>query len=200
VRPAERYGTSHVPGSLHVGLSGQFASWAGTLLPADTEVVLIAESDRDAEQARMRLTRVGIESVAGVLSGGVEAWAESGRPVASVEQIGAGELSRRLEAGEPIGVLDVRRPGEVETGRISGSRTIPLHELASAGTRLDVFDRTAPLAAICAGGYRSAIATSVLERAGFLRVANVVGGMAAWTGAGLETSVPANAPTPAAAG
>ncbi len=190
VRPPEQYGEGHIPGSLHVGLSGQFASWAATLIPADAEIVLVAEDVDTAVQARMRLARVGVENVSGVLAGGVEAWAGSGRPLASVEQIAPEELARRVSCGVAVGILDVRRPGEVETGRIARSRTVPLHELASASS-LAALDRENPIAAVCAGGYRSAIATSVLERAGFLRIANVVGGMAAWSKAGLETEVPA---------
>lgn len=188
VRTSEAYGSGHVPGSLHVGLSGQFASWAGTILPAEAFVVLVAESEEDAEQARTRLARVGIENVAGYLAGGTPAWSASGRPLAATEQIGPAELARRLAAHEISELIDVRRAGEVESGKIAEARPVPLHELAARVSRdLSGIDRAAPLATICAGGYRSSIASSVLERSGFHRLANVVGGMAAWKDAGLAT-------------
>ena len=188
VRPAEDYGRGHVPGSLHMGLSGQFASWAGTLLPALASVVLVARNVEDALQARMRLARVGMENVAGYLAGGVDAWAASGRPLAATEQIDGAELSLRLASGGSVELFDVRRPGETETGTIAGARPVPLHELSDRIARdFAGLDRSLPIATICASGYRSLIATSVLERAGFQRLANVVGGMAAWRSEGRET-------------
>lgn len=115
----------------------------------------------------------------------MDAWLASGRPLASTEQIDVSELGRRLDAGVQR-VVDVRRPGERESARIDGSIPIPLHQLAS---RVGELDRSAPVATICAGGYRSAIAASVLERAGFTKTTNVVGGMDAWTVSGLPTRV-----------
>jgi rhodanese-related sulfurtransferase len=183
-RPAAQYGTGHLPGSVHIGLSGQFASWAGTLLAPDSPIILIAEDEERVAEARTRLARVGIENVAGYLSGGILAWHESGRPLASTEQISVDELARRLEAGEMKQLVDVRRPGEWTAGHIDKAKHLPLHELAARASELD---READVTAICAGGYRSSMATSLLERAGFARVINVIGGMAAWGAAGLET-------------
>ena len=141
----------------------------------------------------MRLARVGIESVAGYLEGGVAAWSASGRRLATTEQIDVTELHRRLSAAGEGGpkVLDVRRAAEREAGRIEPALASPLHELA--GLIPDI-DREAPVAAICGGGYRSSIAVSLLERAGFRRLVDVTGGMAAWTSAGFETVPEASAP------
>jgi rhodanese-related sulfurtransferase len=182
VRGADEFGEGHVPGSLHIGLSGQFASWAGAILPADAPIVLVAADAADAGQARMRLARVGIENVAGWLSGGTKSWSGSGRALAATEQIDVAELRRRM-GSQTAWLLDVRRPAERENARIQDAVPVPLNELPSRTAELD---RAAPVAAICAGGYRSSIASSVLERAGFTRVANVVGGMDAWTESGLE--------------
>ncbi|MDQ6891154.1 MAG: MBL fold metallo-hydrolase [Acidobacteriota bacterium] len=182
VRDAAEFGRGHLPGAFQIGLSGQFASWAGAILPADAAIVLVAEDAESAAQARMRLTRVGIENVAGYLGGGVEAWRASGRALSTTEQIDVSELQRRI-GSRSAWLLDVRRPAERETARIADAIGVPLNELPARTAELD---RAAPVAAICAGGYRSAIATSVLERAGFSRVANVVGGMDAWTTSGLD--------------
>ena len=184
VRPPDVYGASHVAGSFQIGLSGQFATWAGTVLPPRVPVILVAADRKAAEEARMRLARVGVEDVAGYLDGGAPAWARSGRPVGETEQIDVAELQKRLSEGVPLDVLDVRRPGEWQSGRIERARGISLHELAARTAELD---SGAPVAAICAGGYRSSIATSLLERAGFRKITNVVGGMTAWSGAGFET-------------
>jgi glyoxylase-like metal-dependent hydrolase (beta-lactamase superfamily II)/rhodanese-related sulfurtransferase len=182
-RTAAEYGTAHLPGSLQIGLSGQFASWAGSLLAPEVPIVLVAEDPEHAREARTRLARVGLENVVGSLEGGVAAWEKSGRPLASTEQITVDELDRRLKDGA-LRVLDVRRPMEWQAGHIAEARHLPLNELPS---RAGEIERAEPLALVCAGGYRSSIATSVLEREGFRRLTNVVGGMTAWDTAGLET-------------
>jgi rhodanese-related sulfurtransferase len=182
-RTAAEYGTAHLPGSLQIGLSGQFASWAGSLLPPEVPIVLVAEDPERAREARTRLARVGLENVVGSLDGGVAAWEKSGRPLASTEQITVDELDRRLKEGG-LHVVDVRRPMEWQAGHIAEARHLPLNELPS---RAGEIEKAEPLALVCAGGYRSSIATSVLEREGFRRLTNVVGGMTAWGTAGLET-------------
>ena len=95
------------------------------------------------------------------------------------------ELRARLAEGADLQVLDVRRPAEWRAGHIAGAVHIPLNELPARAGELD---REAPVAIICASGYRSSIATSVLERAGLPAVINVVGGMNAWNGAKYEVS------------
>lgn len=181
VRPAADYGAGHVAGSVHIGLTGQFASWAGTLLPPDAPIVLVAADETSAREARMRLARVGLERIAGFVSGGFEAWRSAGGGTARTDQIDVAELKRRLAAGQGGPVVDVRRPGEVRAGRIESARPIPLHELAQRTRELD---SARPVTTVCAGGYRSSIATSLLERAGFSETTNVTGGMGAWYQAG----------------
>jgi len=181
-RPSAQYGTGHVPGSVHIGLSGQFASWAGTLLSPQTPIILVTEDRERVAEARTRLARVGLENVVGYLDGGILAWHQSGRRLASTEQITVDELSRRIASGDAAQVLDVRRPGEWKAGHIGEASHLPLHELQKESGRLE---RQSPVAIICASGFRSSIATSLLERAGFSRVTNVVGGMNAWHAASL---------------
>ncbi|HEV8267039.1 MAG TPA: MBL fold metallo-hydrolase [Thermoanaerobaculia bacterium] len=184
-RSAEAFGRAHVPGSLHIGLSGQFAAWAGTILGLAERLVVVAEDPRRAQEARTRLARVGIENVAGFLEGGVEAWSASGRPIGQVEQIDAATLEARLSSDAPPLVLDVRRPAEWDAGRIAGARLLPLSTFSEeASTSKDVLAAPA-LAVQCRSGYRSSIASSLLLRAGARRVANVTGGLDAWEKAGL---------------
>ena len=181
-RPSAAYGTGHVPGSIHIGLSGQFASWAGTLISPSAPIVLVTEDTDRVTEARTRLARVGLENVVGFLDGGILAWHQSGRRLAATEQIAVDELSRRIAAGEAAQILDVRRPGEWTAGHIAQASHRPLHELEAHARELD---RNSSVAIICASGFRSSIATSLLERAGFPRVTTVVGGMNAWNAANL---------------
>jgi rhodanese-related sulfurtransferase/glyoxylase-like metal-dependent hydrolase (beta-lactamase superfamily II) len=183
-RPAAQFGAGHVPGSLHIGLSGQFASWAGSLIPIDRAIVLVAEDAERVAEARTRLARVGLENVVGYLEGGILAWDRAGRALARTEQIGVDELHERIRERADLAVLDVRRPGEWQGGHIPGARHLPLDKLPALAETLT---KNQPLAVICAGGFRSSIATSLLEQRGFDRITNVIGGMGAWKAGGLET-------------
>ncbi len=183
-RPAAQYGAGHVPGSLHIGLSGQFASWAGALISPQVPIVLVAEEEDQVREARTRLARVGIENVAGYLAGGILEWDRAGLPLATMEQMSVEELDARIREGRAK-VLDVRRPGEWQAGHIAGALHVPLNTLADGAAALP---KDEPLAVICAGGFRSSIATSVLEQQGFTKITNVVGGMAAWRNANLDVA------------
>ncbi len=176
-RSSAEYGTAHVEGSLQIGLSGQFASWAGALVAPETPLIVVTDDPALVGEARTRLARVGLENVAGFLEGGVLAWDAAGRPLARTEQITVDELRERLREDPDFQLVDVRRPAEWQAGHIPQAVSMPLHRLAELARSLD---RKRPVTAICAGGYRSSIGTSVLERLGFRRVTNVVGGMAAW--------------------
>ena len=178
-----QFGNGHVPGSLNIGLSGQFASWAGSLIAPEKPIVLVTEEEGQVAEARLRLARVGLENAAGYLAGGVLAWHDSGYTLATTEQITVDELRRRLEEDSVRELVDVRRPGEWQAGHIARARHIPLNTLAS---RVAELDSGKPVTAICAGGYRSSIATSLLEQSGFSRITNVIGGMTAWNNARYE--------------
>ena len=183
-RGAESYAQSHPAGALHVSLDGQYASWVGTLVRPDQDLVLLAEPAR-AEEAVMRLARVGYERIVGLVEGGCERWRAEGLPVASMAEIAA----ESLRPGER-GVLDVRRPGEWDRFHLAGATSIPLAQLPK---RLAELDRQTGWTLVCASGYRSVIAASVLERAGFTSLRNVLGGMDAYVRAGLPVEVTAGA-------
>ena len=176
VRPGEQFAAGHVPGSVNIALSGQFASWAGALLGLAARPVLIAESQEAVEEARMRLARVGLEDARGYLKGGIEAWKQAGLPLAELPQLNVDALSDRLQ-GNNLQVLDVRREPEWEAGHIDGAVWWPLDNFKIAPPEID---RNIPVAVHCKGGYRSMIACSLLQRAGFQNVINIVGGFDAW--------------------
>jgi hydroxyacylglutathione hydrolase len=182
VRPSAAFGTGHVPSAVNIGLSGQFASWAGALLPAGRPLVIVADDEEGVREATLRLARVGLENIAGYLDGGLAAWAASARPVATLPQVTVDELRARLGEDRDLVVLDVRRAGEHASGHVPGARNLPLDRLEREVSALDAARETA---VVCAGGYRSAAGASLLERQGFRRLLNVVGGTTAWIQAGL---------------
>jgi rhodanese-related sulfurtransferase len=179
-RPSAQYGTAHIPGSIHIGLGGQFASWAGSLIRFETPIVIVAESESSAIEARTRLARVGLDRVEGYLGGGILEWSRAGLPLAAVEQISVEELQHRLESGLVDKTLDVRKDPEWNGGHILNAIHAPLSHLKE---QISGIPKDARIAVLCAGGFRSSIATSLLEQSGFTRVSNVVGGMAAWNSA-----------------
>jgi hydroxyacylglutathione hydrolase len=183
VRPGEEFVAGHVPGSVNIALGGQFASWAGTVLGLSAHPVLIAASREQMEEARLRLTRVGIEVLDGYLDGGVEAWKLAGFPVSTISQMSVGELEEQLRSHQ-VQVLDVRREPEWDAGHIESAHWWPLDNFRISPPEID---HDAPIAVHCKGGYRSMIASSLLQRAGFNHVINVVGGLDAWQQAELPT-------------
>ena len=181
-RPAAEFGAGHVPGALNVGLGGQFATWAGSLIRPEEKIVLVADDEAKVDEAVMRLARVGLETVVGYLDGGMSAWREAGFETATVEQISVEDLRNRLDEEADLQVLDVRRAAEYDAGHVPGARLSTLAALAS--DPLDGLDPARPVAVICAGGYRSSAATSLLAPRGFRRLLNVAGGTAAYVNAG----------------
>ena len=186
VRPTDQFAAGHVPGSINITLSGQFASWAGAVLGLSSRPVLIADTEDQLTEARMRLARVGIEDLCGYLDGGVEGWKCAGFELAQLPQMTVHELSSRLGKGD-LRVLDVRRQGEWDAGHIADADWYPLDRFKAA---LPAVERDATIAVHCKSGYRSMIAASLLQRAGY-NVINVIGGFDAWEQAQLPKAATA---------
>ncbi len=182
-RPAMQFAVAHVPGSIHIALTGQYASWAARILGLDTRLIIVGEDPEHVRESQLRLARVGVENVAGYLSDGVTGWIKNGFELEYIPQVTVQEFIelREQEPGR-IAVLDVREPGELSGGVIEKSVHIPLGELKS---RTGELGRAKLLVVHCKGGYRSSIATSLLRRAGFRDIANLIGGFDAWKTAGL---------------
>jgi rhodanese-related sulfurtransferase len=176
VRDATEWAGAHLVGSLDIGLGGQFATWAGTLLDRDRPIVLIAEPGRESEAAT-RLGRIGFDHVLGYLAGGMQALAARPERVRTAERWTAMALAEVLASPDAPTLLDVRNDGERQAKRIAGSLHIPLAKLQSRRGEIPT-DR--PIVVHCAGGYRSMIAASMLEREGFISVSDLVGGIGAW--------------------
>lgn len=179
VRPAEAFAAGFLPGSLNVPLGNSFLGWAGSVIPADRDLVLIATPAlrAPAEHAARELRLIGIDRVLGVLA--PERLATPGAPLGTLPSMPAIAMEDQSRRG--VTVLDVRTRSEWNEGHLPGARLIPLPELAS---RLDELRGLGPIAVHCQGGSRSAVAASVLRAAGFDDVINVEGGYSAWLRAG----------------
>jgi hydroxyacylglutathione hydrolase len=175
-RPAMQFAVAHVPGSMHIALSGQYASWAARILGLDQRIILVGEDADHLRESQMRLARVGIENVHAYLEDGIGGWIAAGYELDYIPQLSVQEFAELLD-NENVTVLDVREAGEVSSAAIDGSTRIPLGQLAN---HVNELSRDRLLVVHCKGGYRSSIATSILRRAGFRDIANLTGGFDAW--------------------
>ncbi len=182
IRSATDFGAGHVPGSVNIGLGGQFAMWAGSLIPLNAAIVLIADTGAQIDESVVRLARVGIENVNGYLEGGVQSWREAGLSLEAIPQMSVMELNEQL-ANSELQIVDVRRPGEYVNGHVPRAFNAPLASLDKSLGPLPL-EKNKPTAVICAGGYRSSAAASLLQKQGFSNLLNVSGGTGAWVNAG----------------
>lgn len=179
VREPDRYACGHLRGSINIGLGGQFATWAGTVLEQERPIVLIAEPGRESEAA-LRLGRIGFDQIQGFLARGMEALADRPDLLVQTERLSAQEICAERANAKPACVLDVRTPREWAASHIAGSINIPLSRLRE---HIAEIPRDRPLVVQCAGGYRSSIAASLLAQHGFAPLSEMAGGLAAWQAA-----------------
>ncbi len=179
VRDPDEFSKAHLAGSINIGLGGQYATWAGTLLNREKPIVLIANPGREQEAAT-RLGRIGFDHLAGFLQDGVNALELRPELVEGTDRIAPAELAEALASSNPPLVLDVRAPREYQAKRIEGSLNLPLNHLEE---RLNELPRDRKIVVHCAGGYRSSIAVSVLQKHHIKNLAELSGGMAAWQAA-----------------
>ena len=163
--------------------------WAGTLIPLTAPIAIVADSESQVAEAQMRIARVGIENVKGYLAGGVEEWVRAGLELATVPQISVDELSTLALENSSLQILDVRREPEYASGHVPRAVPAPLSTLSQTLSNLPL-DPAKPTAVICAGGFRSSAATSILEQKGFANLLNVTGGTTAWITAGHPIEIP----------
>jgi len=182
VREPASFGRGHVPGSFGIGLGPDLAVWASWVVPYDAPLLIVAADDGLVGEARAWLARVGLDRVEGFLAGGLHAWTDAGFQTRTLERIDPPALAARLERGD-IRVLDVRSGAEWSAGRIPGAIHVMAARLSGELDPLRADGRE--LAVVCAEGYRSTVAASLLSRAGFERVLNVEAGMNGWVAADL---------------
>lgn len=175
-REPEEFASAHLAGSTNIGLSGQYATWAGTILNREKPIVIIANPGRETESA-VRLGRIGFDNVAGYLKDGMQSLASRPDLTKTSERFSPPLAAEVLASQRAPQLVDVRTPGEREQKFIAGSVGMPLTHLLERSTELD---KQQSVVIYCAGGYRSSIAASLLQQAGFSNVNEIAGGLAAW--------------------
>jgi hydroxyacylglutathione hydrolase len=181
VRDAAEYAKGHLAGSINIGLGGQYATWAGTVLDRAKPIVIIAEPGREQEAA-LRLGRIGFDHVKGFLQGGMAALADRPDLVWPTERVTAPMVAAELASADPPLLVDIRNPREWAAKHIDGSVNIPLNHLQE---RIAEIPRNRRIAVHCAGGYRSSIGASILHQYGITNLIEMAGGLAAWDAAKL---------------
>ena len=180
-RDADSFARGFLPGAVFIGLDGRFASWAGTVLAPDKELVLICEPGKEREAAT-RLGRIGYDQVLGFLEAPLSVMEEHSS-LQTIQRVGPRELASLLAEDEDFAVIDVRGEGEFESGRIKGAGNLPLQ-------RHDELVLEAPVEGRhvlhCQGGYRSLIAASLIAQRTGAPLMDLVGGFEAWEEAGLD--------------
>lgn len=180
-RDADEFAAAHLKGSINIGLVGQYATWAGTVLNRTHPIVIIADPGAE-NQSAIRLGRIGFDHVAGYLQDGLHSLKSRPELIAFTERLSAPFAAELLSSSVPPLAIDVRAPREREQNHIEGSMSIPLSHLEE---HLKTLPRDRSLLVYCAGGYRSSIAASLLQRDGFDSVGEIAGGLAAWESAKL---------------
>jgi hydroxyacylglutathione hydrolase len=180
-RDPEMFAASHLAGSINIGLGGQFATWAGTVLDREHLIVIIAMTGRETEAA-LRLGRIGFDHIAGYLNDGLHSLSSRPDLIATTTRLSAPLAAECLSSSTPPALVDIRAPREREQKHIAGSLSVPLNHLAE---HLDQLPADRALLVYCAGGYRSSIAASLLQSRGFSNVSEIAGGIAGWEAANL---------------
>ncbi|RYY93926.1 MAG: MBL fold metallo-hydrolase [Chitinophagaceae bacterium] len=184
-RPAAVFTAGFIPGSVFVGLEGRFAEWAGSLLPYDVPMILVAPEGKERESL-VRLARVGFQNMIGYVSGGFEAWRDAGEAIDMIIDVEADELAMDLPFDERLVVVDVRKPAEFAEGHVKEAVNVPLNEMTDLAY-VAQFEEEQNLYVHCQGGYRSVIAASLMKRQGLHNLRNVLGG---WNAIRKEERIP----------
>lgn len=175
-RPAEQFTGSFVPGSIFIGLEGRFAEWAGSLLPFDKPIAVVAEEGKEKESVT-RLARVGFSNISGYLQGSVEAWQKAGEEIDMIIDVEADEVAMDIPFDENLVIVDVRRPTEFADGHVKDAINLPLSDMTDLAS-ISMLEENQNIYVHCAGGYRSVIAASLLKRQGIHNLRNISGGWA----------------------
>jgi hydroxyacylglutathione hydrolase len=181
VRSYDAFAAQHVPNAWSIDMASNLPTFAGWVLPPDKDILLVAESEDQAEEARTWLWRVGLDRVVGHLHGGMSAWASEGLETAHGRLISVHDLHERVTGEDSLVLVDVRTEEEYAERHIEGAVHIPAPDLR---TRYQELEPTHPTYLVCGVGLRAAMAASILQQKGFAQVTNVSGGMEGYGAAG----------------
>jgi hydroxyacylglutathione hydrolase len=187
VRSGRRYDAGHIPGSYSVGLGGPFSAWVGWLIRRGRRIVLTGGSDAQHADAQRQLQRIGFDTVAGALDGGMDAWQSSGRALSTFETVDVEDMAEWILSAEPMTVVDTRDEHEWAAGHVPGAVHLYVPDVSH---RAGEIPAEAPVAVHCASGYRAGIAASLLEQAGLKQIKHVHGPYSDWDRLHLAESKP----------
>lgn len=173
VRSTATFSRQFIKGAINVSLDGQYAIWVGTLIEFNTPLLIVADEGEE-QLAIIRLARIGYDNVKGYLAGGMLVWVSAHESVDAIRTITVDELKTNFSSSD-FKLLDVRRKNEFDTEHLPDTIHIPLDQLSS---RMNELDKHEHYAVCCAGGYRSMIASSILQKNGFDTIINIDGGIA----------------------
>ena len=173
----EQFDEAHIPNSLSVPIDGPVSAWVGWVLTSETPLILLGATRDDEREAQRELLRIGYDNILGTLEGGMEAWRAAGYTIRSGTPITTADIAAALISGEEMAIVDSRDLDEWTAGHIPGAVWAPVAEITEKARLLTP---DAPTAVHCAHGYRSSIAASLLERAGFSQVLHVTDGYDEW--------------------
>lgn len=176
-RNAQEFAKGFIPGSINIGIGGDFAPWVGTVIKdINQKILIVADDSSKAKEAVTRLARVGYDNSLGYLKGGFVTWLAAGKKVDTIESIAADELATRLEEHPVAFLLDVRRKSEFDAEHVIGAENIPLNYILDDHT---AWDKDSTYYVYCAGGYRSMVFTSILKSRGYNNFIDIQGGFKA---------------------
>lgn len=181
LRDHAEYAAGHIRGAINIALRGRLDTWTGIAIPFDAKIHLVGSADEVREGA-FRLRRIGLDTVAGWLQGGMAAWEQAGLPVQKSKLLAPRDLHALMQAGKEPLVVDVRTNGEFEDMRLGDVGNIPVTESPRFAQMLD---KSQPVLMVCASAYRSMMAVGLAERLGFADVGSLEGGLDAWVEQGL---------------
>ena len=180
------FAAGHIRGSVNVGLGGRFAEYVGEVMTPGTSIVLVTDAGKEQE-SRTRLARIGFDNVLGALRNPIATMMQNPDHVDKLSRLSVESLAERMASVRDLVVIDVRNGGETALGMLPGARNIPLPALLN---EIPSLDQTVPVVVNCAGGYRSAIASSLLKSHGFTDVSDLIGGYNAWATSNIPVSLP----------
>jgi hydroxyacylglutathione hydrolase len=187
IRPGRDYDRGHIPGSYSVGIDGPVSAWVGWLVARGRAIVLVGGTNAELRKAQRQLVRIGFDTIAGVLDGGVDAWRSSGREVSTFETVDVEDMAQWVLSAEPMTVVDARDEHEWVAGHVPGAVHMYVPDVPR---HADEIPSDAPVAVHCASGYRAGIAASLLEQAGLKRIIHVNGEYSDWDRLHLAESRP----------
>lgn len=172
VRHQDEFVKQHIPGSIFIGLQGQFAPWVGALIKDVKQPLLLVTPEGQEEEAITRLSRVGFDNTLGYLKGGLNSWKASNFEVDSVASVSPEEFEKNYKNNK---VIDARKPGEYNSEHVENAVNIPLDFL---NDYLSEVPKENNFYVHCAGGYRSVIWASIMKARGYHNMINIEKGMA----------------------